>query len=187
MFPALRREQDQRASSSSSSSGAGTLHARIEALRAKQAATSRPTPEEPLPAGVSVRMAALENPYGRMLGTLPLSMLSPTVTLGRGDSVHVRLDDPCVHRLHAQIRWDEVAGTHVIEDLGGANGTWLNGERVVFPRRLQDGACIRLGRTEVTYRITTEAVRPMLKRVPAAHAINRPTLHLDHELPRLLD
>src|SRR5690349_5073930 len=51
-----------------------------------------------------------------------------TVTVGRGLDCQVRTDDGMVSRRHAQVRME--GGRFVIEDLGSANGTLINNNRI---------------------------------------------------------
>src|SRR5258708_15611512 len=60
-------------------------------------------------------------------GTVELSP-SETVYVGRGLECAVRTDDGMVSRRHAQFRLEN--GRFVVEDLGSANGTHLNNQRV---------------------------------------------------------
>ena len=66
--------------------------------------------------------------------------------LGRSASTSIPLDDDAISRKHAKIvcREKEV----LLEDLGSANGTFVNGERVTRCV-LQDGDKVRLGHTTV--------------------------------------
>lgn len=60
-------------------------------------------------------------PGGRLLVTDPL-------VIGRGSDCDLVIEDPHLSRRHAEIR---VAGQYLeVEDLGSANGTYLNGERI---------------------------------------------------------
>jgi transcriptional regulator with GAF, ATPase, and Fis domain len=61
----------------------------------------------------------------------------------------LRLDDPAVSRLHAEIEL-RTDGQFWIRDLGSTNGTWLDG---VFVReaRLAPGSKLRLGATTLTF------------------------------------
>lgn len=77
-----------------------------------------------------------------------IPLAGPTVVLGRGNEVDVRLEDPGVSRRHAQIVLGDPA---VIEDLGSTNGTIVDGTRITR-QALSDGSVIRLGSTDVTYR-----------------------------------
>jgi pSer/pThr/pTyr-binding forkhead associated (FHA) protein len=67
--------------------------------------------------------------------------------LGRSRDCLVRLDAPGVSRHHARIRVDGEGAT--LEDLGSRNGTFVAGERLQAPRRLQDGDEILLGSSVV--------------------------------------
>jgi pSer/pThr/pTyr-binding forkhead associated (FHA) protein len=65
--------------------------------------------------------------------------------IGRGRACDVRLDDPLVSRRHARMLGSEV-GTG-IEDLGSANGVFVNGERSSGITPLHPGDIIQLGAT----------------------------------------
>jgi DNA-binding winged helix-turn-helix (wHTH) protein len=71
--------------------------------------------------------------------------------IGRGTDTSIWIDAPGVSRHHARIviRDDEAT----IEDLGSKNGTYVAGERVVAPQRLNDGDQIRLGTVVLRFRI----------------------------------
>ena len=75
--------------------------------------------------------------------------------IGRGEHNNVRLDDPSVSRSHAVIR--RVDGRYVISDLGSANKTFVNGERVDAPRALGPGDRIRVANTEFTFHLSALA------------------------------
>ena len=60
-------------------------------------------------------------------GTVELTP-TETVYVGRGLECAIRTDDGMVSRRHSQIRME--GGRFVVEDLGSANGTHLNGTRV---------------------------------------------------------
>jgi len=71
------------------------------------------------------------------------------VIIGRGHAAHIRLDDnPVVSRQHALVRAE--GNGHVIEDLGGANGTFIDGRKI---RRhvLRPGQRIVLGEDTLRY------------------------------------
>ena len=71
--------------------------------------------------------------------------------IGRGTDTSIWIDAPGVSRHHARIviKGDEA----MVEDLGSKNGTYLAGERVTSPCRLNDGDQIRLGSVVVRFRI----------------------------------
>jgi DNA-binding winged helix-turn-helix (wHTH) protein len=84
------------------------------------------------------------------LRQLPLTEGSNVI--GRGTDTAIWIDAPGVSRHHARIviTGDEVT----IEDLGSKNGTYVAGDRVTAPRRLNNGDQIRLGSVVVRFRIT---------------------------------
>jgi len=86
----------------------------------------------------------VEGPYIRIEETGEVIPLAETVTtVGRGAGVHVRLADPSVSRLHAEIvRHGPYA---YVADLGlSRNGTRVNG-RLVARRVLEDGDVLSFG------------------------------------------
>ena len=77
--------------------------------------------------------------------------------LGRDEHLGARVDGPGVSRRHARVLVH--GGRAVLEDLASKNGTFLDGERVISLRALEDGATIRLGRrASVVFR--TDAADP---------------------------
>jgi pSer/pThr/pTyr-binding forkhead associated (FHA) protein len=65
------------------------------------------------------------------------------VTLGRRTTNDIVLEDPLVSRLHALVT--RRGGGMLIEDLGSHNGTYVNGERVMGLRQIQQGDLIQVG------------------------------------------
>lgn len=87
---------------------------------------------------------AMEGPYIQVSSTGTAIPLQPDVTtIGRGEHVHVRLDDPSVSVLHAEIvRRGPYA---YVADLGlSRNGTRVNG-RLIARRVLADGDAVTFG------------------------------------------
>lgn len=75
-------------------------------------------------------------------------LTQPTVRIGRGSDVDIRIDDPGVSRHHAEIS----LGTDVtLRDLDSTNGTYVDGVAVRVTT-LYDGAEVRLGTTVVEFR-----------------------------------
>ncbi len=92
----------------------------------------------------------------------------PDVIIGRGRSAHVRLDDNAmVSRQHAVVR--ERGDGHVLEDLGGANGTFVNGDRVVA-HPLRPGDNIVLGADTLRYDFAVNTARSLRPVASAAAA-----------------
>jgi len=79
-------------------------------------------------------------------------MLAPegTCRIGRAEESDVFVPDVGVSRCHADIRWEGDA--FVIADLGSANGTFVNGERVT-ERVLAHGDEIRVGPLTLGFRV----------------------------------
>lgn len=77
--------------------------------------------------------------------------LPECTTIGRDQNNDVALrDDRQVSRHHARITRRQ--GRSIIEDLGSANGTWVNQEKLSAPRELRDGDVIRVGRSLLQFR-----------------------------------
>ncbi|NOY82999.1 MAG: FHA domain-containing protein [Kiritimatiellaeota bacterium] len=66
------------------------------------------------------------------------------LTIGRGPDNTVHLSARTVSRSHALIR-RLGDGNYYVVDIGSANGTFVNGRRVVVPYVLADGDCIEIG------------------------------------------
>lgn len=83
----------------------------------------------------------------------------PHVVIGRGRSAHIPLDgNPIVSRQHAVIR--EEMDSHILEDLGGANGTFLN-DALVTQARLRSGDRIVLGKHTLRYEEATPEAKSL--------------------------
>jgi hypothetical protein len=74
------------------------------------------------------------------------------IPIGRSERNGLALPwDPEVSRTHAQL--EVVAGDWTLVDDGlSRNGSFVNGERVVGRRRLEDGDMMRIGRTHLLFR-----------------------------------
>ena len=95
--------------------------------------------------------------------------LTDDLTIGRGPSATLRLEDPSVSRLHARIS----AGGR-IEDAGSSHGTFVDGVRLNGPLALRDGAQIRIGDQEIAVerrRDAAEAGRTIVVRPGASLVI----------------
>ncbi|HEU0318936.1 MAG TPA: FHA domain-containing protein [Solirubrobacteraceae bacterium] len=88
-----------------------------------------------------------------------------TVVIGRSPEADLVLADPQVSRLHARVTVD--GGTAVVEDLGSANGTFINHAELHGPARLDPGDDLLVGVTVLALRTPAEiaaapsAVRPV--------------------------
>jgi pSer/pThr/pTyr-binding forkhead associated (FHA) protein len=92
--------------------------------------------------------------------TFPLSR--DLITIGRktGNTI-VLADDLKVSRHHATIKRE--TGTFIIQDVGSANGTFLNDERMGGPQPLNDGDVIRVGSTTLSVTLPRDETEPSLK------------------------
>ena len=80
-------------------------------------------------------------------------------TLGRDIKNNIVLNDAKVSRSHAAIR-SMGDGRYYLMDMGSANGTVVNGERVVIPRPLDDLDEIGIGKQTFIFRQETEEEQP---------------------------
>ena len=69
------------------------------------------------------------------------------VVIGRASNATVRLSDDGISRRHARVFAEGAA--FMVEDLGSANGTMVNGVRIAGKQALEDGDKIRLGPTTI--------------------------------------
>jgi hypothetical protein len=102
---------------------------------------------------------------GRPGPAFPLALDEENV-LGRAAGSIVALADRLASRSHAAIRHDPSTAAWSITDLGSRNGTWLDGERV-SRAGLADGSLIRIGTTELVFRLDAPVAEP------AAAAVGR--------------
>lgn len=70
-------------------------------------------------------------------------------TVGRSARNDLCVEDPFTSRLHAEVR--RQGDGFWVSDLGSANGTYLNGSRLMAPAQLHDGDRVRIGETEIDY------------------------------------
>ena len=82
-------------------------------------------------------------------GSATYSLRGSITTLGRGNDVDLRIDDPGVSRRHLEI---VLGGIPRVNDLGSTNGTYVNGQRVTTAE-LHDGANIGIGGTTLVFRV----------------------------------
>lgn len=76
-------------------------------------------------------------------------MIDKLLTIGRARNNNVIIKDPYVSKEHSRIILDE--NNYYIEDLGSANGTYINGEKILDVTVLSDGDRIRIGNIEFLF------------------------------------
>lgn len=78
-------------------------------------------------------------------------------TIGRSARNDLCVEDPFASRLHAEIR--RQGDYFWLSDLGSANGTYLNGERLAAQAQLHDRDRICIGETEIEYSEKADTMR----------------------------
>jgi ABC-type multidrug transport system ATPase subunit/pSer/pThr/pTyr-binding forkhead associated (FHA) protein len=74
--------------------------------------------------------------------------LSQTDTvIGREEDAQIVIPNPAISRHHARLTYQ--AGRYLVEDLGSANGTFINGQRLAGPQAVNSGDRIALGEAAV--------------------------------------
>jgi pSer/pThr/pTyr-binding forkhead associated (FHA) protein len=71
------------------------------------------------------------------------------VLIGRGKECQVVLLADEVSRRHTRIAWE--GGVHVVSDLGSSNGTFVNGDAVQKPRKLDHDDLVTVGPFRLRY------------------------------------
>lgn len=99
-----------------------------------------------------------------------------SLTLGRAKDCQISIADTRLSRRHTEFRCE--AGKTVITDLGGVNGTFVNGARIQQPHELRHGDAVSAGPIEFRY----EAFAAPQPAIP-----ERPTIVMEEpsSLPRL--
>jgi pSer/pThr/pTyr-binding forkhead associated (FHA) protein len=81
-----------------------------------------------------------------------------SVTIGRGETADVRIDNVAVSRQHATLELRN--GTHYLTDLGSVNGTLVNGEKVKGTMPVTGADLIEIGKFSFILLPEPERVRP---------------------------
>jgi pSer/pThr/pTyr-binding forkhead associated (FHA) protein len=89
----------------------------------------------------------------RTADTPPVPIAAGEITLGRSPTCNVVLDSGAVSKVHARI--ERTLDQLVLEDLGSANGTFVN-DKKVMTAILQDGDVLSLAGVDEGYRIAIE-------------------------------
>jgi pSer/pThr/pTyr-binding forkhead associated (FHA) protein len=71
------------------------------------------------------------------------------MNIGRARDNQIILEDPTISRHHAWIKSE--GERFLVFDVGSANGTYVNDERVEEPRSLEHGDVVRFGDAEFVF------------------------------------
>src|SRR2546423_10587194 len=71
------------------------------------------------------------------------------ITIGRSARNDLCIPDPFASRVHAEVRRE--GDQYVLQDLGSANGTLYNGDRVEGAVGLTPGGRVQIGETEIEF------------------------------------
>ncbi|MFZ9886867.1 MAG: FHA domain-containing protein, partial [Myxococcota bacterium] len=110
-----------------------------------QRAAAAAAPPPPVPAAPPRKPAPPPELVVELQGeeVLRIPLTDKSLVIGREKSVDVPLDDRALSRRHASV---EKRGAAIwVSDLGSANGTYVNGEKIEEPRPLSEGDVIGLG------------------------------------------
>ena len=90
--------------------------------------------------------------YSPLFSPFRHPLTESTISIGRASDCTIPIKDRYLSRRHAEIV--SANGGWVLKDLGSANGTYLNGNRVERDSPLRPGDRIRLGDTEIVFETT---------------------------------
>ncbi len=119
-------------------------------------ANPSPSPNSPVTLSVAPLAHLVRlSPEGKPAETFNL-VGGTSWTVGRSDRAAIVLSSPWVSRIHALIQRLETNEFYVV-DLGSRNGTFVNGQRVTVPMRLQHRDEVMFGQTRLQF--TSQAPR----------------------------
>lgn len=132
----------------------GVLRVRSEVRSSGRPPAPAPRPARPRPPSAPAATAALpalryELEVSSPGGDTVYAVVSPVVSIGRGDGADLRLRDQAVSRLHGEVRL-EGAGV-VYRDSGSRNGSLVNGRRVT-EAPLAPGDVVQVGTSRLVLR-----------------------------------
>ena len=105
-----------------------------------------------------IKVSSLEkNTYLKLINrkdSLPFKIqevynLEDSITIGRSNENDVIIKDPYISKKHLSIVKDEEE--YYLEDLNSANGTYLNGDRLMDAVKLKNGDRIQFGQIEFLF------------------------------------
>ena len=121
--------------------------------------------------------------YSPLFSPFRQPLIGGTVSIGRAADCTIPIKDRYLSRKHAEII---ISGPEwVLKDLGSANGTYLNGNRVEGESALTNGDRIRLGDTEILFETQEHNTDRFLAvgDAPASATISIPIHEIDESRP----
>jgi len=97
---------------------------------------------EPKPAEIII--------YQPGLAPARITLSVETISIGRGGDCAIPIKDRFLSRMHAEVIWSD-DDTWILKDLGSANGTFVNGEKIDGSWDLKTGDRIELGDAELVF------------------------------------
>ncbi len=95
---------------------------------------------------------------------LTLSLIS----LGRSTGNNIVINNENISRYHCTLTWSDDRRVYAVEDLGTANGTFINEQPIAEPRELQPGDILSLGGV-VNFEV--QLVEPTIRAIPVPEHI----------------
>jgi hypothetical protein len=149
-LPAIRKTPAPASSPDAEKVPEAAFAARSPSLRLSDSALAEPHPSYTQVAPqVGKRLVGVQGPYHGQAFKLPIRGI---ITVGRHASQDIALvNDFTISRRHATLRLE--GDHHVVEDLGSANGTYLNGTLLARrrPAALKPGDHVRFGDSLMRY------------------------------------
>lgn len=150
----------------------------LAARRRRRAAPSEPAvAPAAVPEGNSETRAVESHPRLTLL-TGPSAgtayRLRPSTTIGRSSESNIAIDDLSASRRHALVTGR--GGEWVLEDLGSANGTWVNRARIGAPMVLSPGDAVTIGTTSFRFEFAPAPPEAPALPLPTSPAAWAPTL-----------
>jgi MoxR-like ATPase len=98
-----------------------------------------------------------------------IALAAPPVTIGRADDNRIVLaPEIAASRHHAELTEDD--GVWALRDLGSLNGTYVNGERIEWPRVLRPGDKIKIASEVMVFEDEPDRAAPAMPQPTQRHA-----------------
>jgi pSer/pThr/pTyr-binding forkhead associated (FHA) protein len=93
----------------------------------------------------------------------PILLKRKIVSIGSASGCDIVLEDSAVSGRHAMLR--HMDGVWLVQDLGSANGTWINGHRIDRPTKVNAGDRIAFGRIRCVLRNGADSSGSVIARI----------------------